>query len=374
MASRVKAKNHIPSLDGLRAVAIVIVVWGHAELPRLIPESTGVTLFFFLSGYLITTLLRAEADKRGGISLKDFYLRRVLRIFPPLYIVLAASIVLSLFGLLANSMTAGGIFSSATFLTNYFIIFEGRDGLPGGMNALWSLAVEEHYYIFFPLLYIAMRKWTPSRLHQTMILVALCLGIMLWRCYLVARDAGFDRIYLASDTRADSILWGALLAIAANPFRGEIPMPRRAWLLTPVLLVSAGVFYGVTRLPSELVMSVGYTIQAIAIAGIFIPLIMAPKSLVGLVLNWRPVAFLGVLSYSLYLWHRPLLFLAEDHLNLPHVVEAFIGVAAALILAYLVHKVVDQPIGRWRKRLQPPAAPPEKEAPGRLKAEGATLP
>lgn len=154
----------IPSLDGLRAVAIAIVLWGHAGFPTLIRESTGVTVFFFLSGYLITTLMRAEADKRGRVSLKNFYLRRVLRIFPSLYLVLAGAFALSVLGLIPNGMTPGGVASSATFLSNYFIIFEGRDGLPGGMNALWSLAVEKHYYLLFPLLYVAMRKWLPNRL------------------------------------------------------------------------------------------------------------------------------------------------------------------------------------------------------------------
>src|ERR1700710_2928965 len=90
------AVRAIPSLNGLRAVAIGIVFLGHTGLPTFIKASTGVTIFFFLSGYLITTLLRKEADKRGTISIKDFYLRRVLRICPPLYIVLVIAIVLTL--------------------------------------------------------------------------------------------------------------------------------------------------------------------------------------------------------------------------------------------------------------------------------------
>lgn len=344
----------IPSLDGLRAVAIVIVLWGHAGFPTLIRESTGVTIFFFLSGYLITTLMRAEADKRGEVSLKNFYLRRVLRIFPSLFIVLAAAVVLSLLGLMPNAMNAGGIASSATFLSNYFIIFEGRDGLPGGMNALWSLAVEEHYYMLFPLLYVAMRKWLPNRLNQALLLAAICFLILAWRCFLIWQGADYDRIYLATDTRADAILWGAILAIIANPVYGEIPKVRNKSILPAVLVASAAVFYLVSRAPDIIGMSLGYTVQSVVLAGVFVPLILAPESMIGRVLNWKPIAYLGVLSYSLYLVHRPLLILADEHLSLPHAVEAFVGLAAAILVAWLIRVLVERPIEGLRGALRGP--------------------
>jgi peptidoglycan/LPS O-acetylase OafA/YrhL len=342
----------IPSLDGLRALAIAIVIWGHAELPMLIKGSTGVTIFFFLSGYLITTLLRMEADKRGRISIRDFYLRRVCRIFPPLYIVLALAIVFSLTGAVASAMSGAGIASSAGFWTNYFIVLDGRDGLPGSMNALWSLAVEEHYYLVFPLIYVAMRRWLPSRLHQTLVLVGICLAIMAWRVFLAGQGASWDRLYLSTDTRADAILWGSVMAIACNPVFGDIrARRRRRWLLNVVLVASAAVFYLVSRMPDSSGMTVGYTVQSIALFGVFIPLILAPSSVVGRVLNWRPVAFVGVLSYTLYLIHRPALELADKWLSLPHLVEVTIALVSSLAFAYAMYRLVDIPMGVLRKRI-----------------------
>jgi peptidoglycan/LPS O-acetylase OafA/YrhL len=125
-------------------------------------------------------------------------------------------------------MSRRGVLAAATFWANYFIIVDGRDGLPGGMNALWSLAVEEHYYLLFPLLYIALRRWLPSRRHQALVLVALCLGIAAWRTYLDLNGASWDRLYLATDTRADAILWGSVMAIICNPVLGDVRAPRRA--------------------------------------------------------------------------------------------------------------------------------------------------
>lgn len=341
----------IPSLDGLRAIAIAIVIWGHAELPMLIKGSTGVTIFFFLSGYLITTLLRMEADKRGRLSIRDFYLRRVFRIFPPLYIVLAIVVVLSLTGAISSAMNGVGIASSAGFWTNYFIIFEGREGLPGAMNALWSLAVEEHYYLVFPLIYVAMRRWLPSRLHQTLVLVGICLAIMAWRVFLAGQGASWDRLYLSTDTRADAILWGSVMAIACNPVFGEVRQPSRCWMLAPVLLVSAAVFYLVSRTPDSIGMTFGYTVQSLALFGVFIPVILAPQSAIGRVLNWRPVAFIGVLSYTLYLIHRPALELADTWLALPHLVEVGIALLVSVGFAYGMYRLVDVPMGVFRKRI-----------------------
>ena len=350
-AGAVAGRFNIPSLNGIRAFAILLVVWGHAELPfRLVRESTGVTIFFFLSGYLITTLLRREYDAWGGVSIRNFYLRRVLRIFPPLYVVLIVAVVLSAAGVIANEMTSLGTFASFSFWANYYIIWEGRDGLPGGMNALWSLAVEEHFYLIFPLMYVALRRLVPRRWYQVAILVGLCLAIMVWRTYLFSQGADYDRIYLATDTRADAILWGSVLAMAANPAYGEVRTPRRRWLLTLMLVCGAAAVYLVSRWPDETGMTIGYTIQSIALAAVFVPLILAPRSIVGRILNLRAVAWVGIISYAIYLIHRPALDLVEQYLTTPQVVTSTIGIAATVLASWAIMVWVERPFGRLRRR------------------------
>ena len=141
----------IPSLDGLRAVSFLIVFLGHAFTKRWIPGDLGLIVFFFLSGYLITTLLRLEYDETGGINFRDFYLRRVLRIFPPLYLVLGAGCLLTLTHVLDNTLWPRAVLAQACHLTNYWIVFHGWwNGMAPGSWIFWSLAVEEHFYLVFP--------------------------------------------------------------------------------------------------------------------------------------------------------------------------------------------------------------------------------
>lgn len=341
--------GHIPSLNGLRAVAILIVIYAHAEFPGRVAGAMGVSLFFFLSGFLITTLLRAEFDKYDRISLKDFYIRRALRIFPPMYIVLLVCLVLALLGILPSILSAGGVITSGTFLANYWIVFNGHTGIPDGLGIFWSLAVEEHYYLIFPLAYIAMRKWLPRTRHQVAVLVAVCLLMLAWRCYLTIAGASPLRIYYGTDTRADAILWGSILAIGFNPLYREVRLPKRPWIGTGILIGSALIFFASSRFGSGFHYSVGFTIQSLAAFGIFIPLILAPTSWVGRILNWRPLAWIGIVSYALYLVHRPVLILAETYLPGPHLLQAGVGIAISFAIAWLMKRAVEDPLKKVRR-------------------------
>ncbi|PYX40677.1 MAG: hypothetical protein DMG81_05495 [Acidobacteria bacterium] len=143
---------YIPSLDGMRAIAFFIVFVAHAQPFKALPGGFGVTIFFFLSGYLITSLLREEARKTATISLKGFYLRRVLRIFPPCYLTVVFVSTLAATGVLYNRESYASLVSAFLYFSNYWNIL-GWGNLPAGLGILWSLAVEEHYYLLFPLLY-----------------------------------------------------------------------------------------------------------------------------------------------------------------------------------------------------------------------------
>src|SRR6266496_4289878 len=199
----------IPSLDGIRAVSFLIVFFAHTGLRQIIPGYLGLSIFFFLRGYLITTLLRIEFDRTGTISLKQFYLRRTLRIFPPLYLVLALACALPLLGFVRGSVLPGTVVAQAAHLTNYYIIHYGWwEGIAPGTWVYWSLAVEEHFYLFFPLLYLVLRRAMPER-KQALVLVGLCALILAWRCALVFLfDVSKERTYIATDTRVDAILTG----------------------------------------------------------------------------------------------------------------------------------------------------------------------
>lgn len=142
-----EAAFHIPSLDGIRAISFLIVFVAHAGLNRLVPGYFGLSLFFFLSGFLITTLLRVEFETTGGISLRQFYLRRVLRIFPPFYLILFAAGILTMTGFFVEgSITLTAALAQALHVTNYYVIIRGWwVGMAPGTSIYWSLAVEEHF-------------------------------------------------------------------------------------------------------------------------------------------------------------------------------------------------------------------------------------
>lgn len=135
---------YFPSLDGIRAVAFFIVFIAHSQLLNDFPGGFGVTIFFFLSGYLITSLLREEARKTATISLKAFYLRRALRIFPPCYLTVILVSSLAAAGIVYNRESYFSLVSAFLYFSNYWNTL-GRGNLPAGLGILWSLAVEEHY-------------------------------------------------------------------------------------------------------------------------------------------------------------------------------------------------------------------------------------
>jgi peptidoglycan/LPS O-acetylase OafA/YrhL len=131
---------------------------------------------------------------------------------------------------------------------------------------------------------------------------------------------------------------------------GEVRTPRRPWLLTPVLIAGIAVVFLVSRWPNETGMTFGYTIQSIALIGIFIPVILAPRSIVGRLLNLKAVAWVGIISYSIYLIHRPALTLAEEYLTTPQLTTATVGIAATVLAAWAMMIFVERPFGRLRLR------------------------
>lgn len=345
-------RNHIPSLDGIRAVSILLVFVGHSErLPAYIRPSLGVTIFFFLSGYLITTLLRIEADNKNRIDIRDFYLRRIFRIWPALYLVIILGILVTMAGIVPGDVSLAGITASGLQVTNYWLIFDGT-GVPKAMRVLWSLAVEEHFYLFFPVIYVALRKWVPNRMHQGLILAALCLVILGWRAYLsYGLDVGyFNRIYMGTDTRADSILWGCVLAIVANPFLDKIRGHRNLWVWVGIPVAVVGLY--VTQRAGDSWQPIVLTVQALLVWVILTAVVSFPNSIAGRVLNWKPVAFLGVMSYSFYLVHRYFILWADEHMaDVNRFVVAALTFSASLGTAYLIHRYVEKPFLKAKKRL-----------------------
>ena len=343
--------SYIPSLDGIRAFAILLVFISHLKNKNAL-GGFGVTLFFFLSGYLIVTLLRREAEREGWISLKMFYARRVLRIFPPCYLVVAVALLLNLMGIVRGGHSPAGILAECFYFTNYYEI-AGGNAIPRGTTVLWSLAVEEHFYLVFPLLYILLRRFNPKPIQQVLILSWLCVVILIWRLMLIIHFHATDiRTNMATDTRFDSILFGCILAIYGNPVMDRTRVPERAWkwILLPIsiaalslsLLIKNDIFRETQQ----------YTLQGIALFPVFITAVRYPRWLAFRVLNLRAVRFLGVLSYTLYLVHYIVISTVNYWIHSGILVRTILSLIISLLVTIAIYYLVERPCARLRRHLR----------------------
>ena len=233
------ASSYIPGLDGIRAIAFLLVFLAHASPPGLahyVPATLGVTIFFFLSGYLITTLLRKEFERTGTISLRDFYIRRALRILVPLYIVYGLAELVDRFICHGPGGTLAGFLSAVFYYFNYGYAL-GAYGIalnifaPLGMSVIWSLCIEEHFYLLFPVVFLALNRSRLSRNARLFWMVGFCVLELVWRSVRVLGHfrAAADWNYYATDARLDSILCGAVLAMFANPILGDRTILPKRW-------------------------------------------------------------------------------------------------------------------------------------------------
>lgn len=344
--------TYIPSLDGLRCVAILLVFLSHvqntAHMPRIVPGNFGVTLFFFLSGFLITTLLRLELERTGGVNFKLFYLRRVLRIFPTFYLVLGGA---ALYGWYAGTMDPLWLLGQVLQVTNYQIIAGGWTApIAPNTEVYWSLAVEEHFYLVFPMVFVLLARYVP-RGQRAMALLALCGVVFLWRCWLVyGTGSAPDRTYLATDTRIDSILFGCALALWGNPALDASRISESTWkrVLLPLSIVGLLVSFAITNRGFR--ETFGYSLQGICLFSVFVVAVRFPEWGVMRWLNHPTVRLLGAMSYAIYLIHPSALFVAESLVGTSLVRLAPTATVLTLAAAAALYYGVEKPVGRLRRK------------------------
>ncbi|MFL6564040.1 MAG: acyltransferase family protein [Burkholderiales bacterium] len=357
----------IPSLDGIRAVAVMIVFIAHCGLQHIVPGGFGVTIFFFLSGYLITTLLRREYEQTGTISLRNFYLRRIYRIFPPLYLVLGLLIALHASGLVGGDMSAGAVLAQLLQVTNYYIAsFPSVEAAPVVPFTVpfWSLAVEEHFYLLFPLtLLLLLRRKT----NVPLLLGGMCAVVLAWRYVLAFTLGNPDHyIYHATDTRIDSLLYGCIMGLWLNPALDAAPrrVSTRGWI---ALCAAALVLLGVSFLYRSPVFrdTLRYTVQGIALFPLFWCAVRFHRAPVFAWLNTRPVRALGIISYTFYLSHYAAIQLAGKALDTHGVVRGVAGFVLATGFSAACYVLVERRFAVLRRRLHREASPARRTAAAR---------
>ena len=333
--------SNIPGLDGLRAISILLVMLSHSGLQHVVPGVFGVTIFFFISGFLITSLLIAEHEATKAISIKRFYLRRILRLYPPLLIyIVAMSAVWVAHG---SPLDLTGLFGALFYFANYlYALWPEHLSIYGAH--LWSLSVEEHFYLFFPLLFaIGFGRNTVALCS----LIAVALVIRLTAAHLGATETYTS---VATECRFDTILAGCFTAIVLNKPTSDQLIRFAVHPVTVVIALFAVLSTFVIR-DTYFRQTFRFTIQNIALIPLVLAAVVTPRYLtVKRILNFQPVKWIGVLSYSLYLWHFAMFDLAKATLGEgPEIVRYGVGWLLAFCIAVAIYVLVERPMFKLRR-------------------------
>ncbi|MEP6342808.1 MAG: acyltransferase [Maricaulaceae bacterium] len=342
--------GYIQGLDGMRAIAVLIVIIAHMGLVSIIPGGFGVTVFFFISGFLITRLLLAEQEKKGQVQLLNFYTRRFLRLFPALLFMIV--ITTAIMTALGDAPKIRDLISSFIYMMNYNNIALGFAGevQTGPWGHLWSLAVEEHFYLFFPLLIVMFRNRFDKIIGLCLLL---CGAALVWRC-VNYYGTNFPRNYnyFATETRIDSILYGCLLSLLLH-FKPHGAW--RHWLTGWAPLGLAALTFGACFIIRDdgFRETFRYSFQGMAL---FIAILnlyyFKPIQFCFRILDLTILRWIGRISYGLYLWHIPALYFANNYYGLTEGTVLYAATAMAITLSYtyVSYHGFEQPIIELRKR------------------------
>jgi peptidoglycan/LPS O-acetylase OafA/YrhL len=349
-----------PALDGIRALAILAVLAYHSGTP-LKGGFIGVDIFFVLSGFLITTLLLQEWLASGAISLGDFYGRRARRLLPALFLIVAAvGVIYAIDPRLHHGLAYPKAAAAVIFYAGNWVAAFAKDPTQalGLLDPTWSLAIEEQFYIVWPLLLLVClrRRWSFRRLLTLALGLACASSILrglLWHAHAGAH------VYFRSDTRADGLLLGCALAVGYVHTNGRSRLHRYlAPTIVPIVAGLALVLFAFTYGPNDSVVYLGgLSAVAVCAAAITTHAVVAPESWFSRVLSLRPLVWIGARSYGMYLFHIPIFVVvgASSPGNQPGRVQAPIEIALTFLAAAASYSWIESYFLR-RKRLE--GAPP----------------
>lgn len=327
-----------PALDGLRAVAIIMVVLFHARAPFAPGGFIGVDLFFVLSGYLITSLLLAEHDATGRIDLARFYVRRLLRLTPALFAMLAVYVLVA-------PLVWPGVAHwwhavvAALYLADYGAAFWG---VPEFVGPAWSLSVEEHFYLLWPLaLLLLVRR---GRSLARVLAIAYVLSV-LWRLACVLDGQGWNAVYLRFDTRLSGLIVGAWLATVR---RDQAGLAMLRWFLPGLWLPVLALAFACWHFRWGQIGSITWGLVLAEWSALALLVAIDRGGPVAALLSRAPIVWLGKLSYGVYLWHYPVIrYLREI---LPWHEALLIGMSVSIALAAAPYWTVEAWARRARRR------------------------
>ena len=351
-----RANAYVPGLDGLRALAVIAVLGYHFAIPQLTGGLLGVSIFFTLSGFLITGILLSTWERTGSLELRRFWLHRARRLLPALGVVLV--VVLAVTAIVdAESLskrwheTISAIFYVNNWTTiagggSYFDYFAG----PQPLEHLWSLAIEEQFYLIWPLLLLALLRLSERLVDVAKVTLVLAAASFLLLAILAHPGLDNTRAYEGTDTRAGELLVGAALALLYRPsrIREKPPAGLRvvvdlvgiAALAVMLWMVVSTTFYSISLYRG------GFLLLSVATA-LVVAVVSYPGSMLGRAFGIGPMRWIGERSYGIYLWHMPVVaFTPQSLLEEVSVPLVALHVTLTLVLAALSWRLIENPIRR----------------------------
>lgn len=360
-------------LDVLRCLAVLLVILNHGRVSEFFTRTgwAGVDLFFVLSGFLISGLLFSEYQKRGKISLKRFFIRRGLKIYPAFYVFLGLTALIS-YRVLHQSLPLNPYLHEIFFLQNYGHQFWGHTWAHGVWGHTWSLAVEEHFYIFLPVFFLGLVRFSSNRQDPFRAIPWACLAIGVF-C-LAARAVSvyvgtpdFKMAYAASHERMDALFFGVFLGYLHH-FRPLMlpalvePVRNRVMIAAAAVVLLAFAYL----LPREncFLATWGYTFMYLGFGGVLVLSLyvrgLLPGAINGMARTLgRGLAFVGMYSYSIYLWHWPCdtwlpgLVLRALHLPTGPCWRFAVYFPGCLVVGIVMSRLIEYPILHLRDRIFP---------------------
>ena len=356
--------HHVPGLDGIRAIAVLLVIGLHygslwrspARPAGPIPGGyAGVDIFFVLSGFLITTLLVGEKANTGGVGFKKFYARRALRLLPALYTVLIAFLLYTVSTGGSLQEAAKEVASVVLYVSNFAQVYKLPKMIGSGIGMTWSLAIEEQFYLVWPaLLVLGVLRFAKSR---PAVLGTIGAGIVvsaLVRAVIWHGGTGYPAAYMRPDARADGLLIGALCA-----FLWRWDMVPTRWLshaavVSAAFLAFVALFLKANTSDDDFVFVAGFTLISLA-SGIVVLAVVLNRGPLVRPLEWAPLRMIGRVSYGLYLWQILALKIAAHALGKnDRVVLALAGLAIMTVAVTASWLLVEQPFLRLKRRVASP--------------------
>lgn len=345
--------EYLPQLDGLRAVAVLAVLLFHGAAGWSSGGFLGVDLFFVVSGYLITALLLGESTATGTVDLRGFYVRRIRRLLPALFGVVTAVVGFAVLYSSAEQAAVvrrdalGAIFYAHNWVqvaadATYFGGFEG----PSPLRHLWSLAVEEQFYLAWPLVVLGCRRIAPDPRRLVGVVAAvLFISSAIWMIVLEDRGASIDRLYYGTDTRLQTVAIGALLATTGNRSLRSHRVDRLARRAAPWAFIVVLASFVLVEGDDRWLYRGGFTVFAVC-GAVLVGTVVRSGPLSD-ALSWSPLVAVGRCSYSLYLWHWPIyIAVTPSNTGLDGTPLLATRLALSFLAAGVSFALIEQPLRR----------------------------